>query len=108
MHSATANINHVAGENVKPVEQFFRALFANCLFQLNDGYAGSQSQSHLCTRLCVRHIPALSFSPGLFYATGLFIIGMNLYGKLLMRKQKLQQQGKPLSITSSVTNKFPL
>src|SRR5205807_8032526 len=53
-----------------------------------------QTQRDLRPWFGVNHIPAFRFSPRFPDAAGCFIIGMDLHRKLLVRKQKLQQQDR--------------
>src|SRR5208283_5557156 len=56
----------------------------------------------------MRHVPTFGLSPRLRNAARLRVIGMNLHGKFLMGKQKLQQQGKSTWVASGIANQVPL
>ena len=87
VHRAAGNINHVAGKNIDPVQQFFGALLVDRLFQLLRASrpASGPAQSarpawrepRTSTRSCPRAGPR---------AAACVIVGMHLHRKLLVRE----------------------
>src|SRR5258708_25612729 len=108
MHRSAGNINHVTGVHVEPVQQFLGALLLDRFFQLSNTHARFQSQGNLRSIFRVRYIPTFSLAPWLMYTARLFVVGMNLYRKFLMRKKKLQQQGETPSVAGCIADQIPL
>src|SRR3954471_8202839 len=69
------------------------------LFQLFCVNVRFESESNLRARFGMRNIPAFCFAPGFAKTLGGSVVGMDLYRKLIFRKQKFQQQREPLRIT---------
>src|SRR5690242_10436968 len=106
MDGSTGNINQIIPLNVDPVQQIFRTVLLNTLFQLFATDTRFQSERNLRARLSVGHIPAFGLAPRLPHTLGAVVIRMDLHGKLFVGKQKLQKQWKALWIAGGFANEF--
>lgn len=108
MHSSPSDINHVAGRNLDPVEQFFGALRMDRLLELGAGCPRFQAEADLRIRPCMGNIPALGLSPRLADGPGVIVRGMHLDRQFLVGKKEFGEKGEASGLRGCISHQAAL